>query len=49
MTGMDLAIGIHTPKLEVPSEFKPTWEGRGWLIPPFNGKWQGQAWSLRNG
>lgn len=38
MSGIDFAVGIHTPKLEVPSELKPTWEGRGWLIPPFNGK-----------
>lgn len=37
MSGLDFAVGIHTPKLEVPSELKPTWEGRGWLIPPFNG------------
>ncbi|XP_050700901.1 electrogenic sodium bicarbonate cotransporter 1-like isoform X5 [Eriocheir sinensis] len=37
MSATDFAIGIHTPKLEVPSEFSPTWEGRGWLIPPFNG------------
>lgn len=37
MSGIDFAVGIHTPKLEVPSELKPTWEGRGWLIPPFNG------------
>nr|AJO70194.1 sodium bicarbonate cotransporter isoform 3 [Cherax cainii] len=37
MSGADFAIGIHTPKLDVPSEFKPTWEGRGWVIPPFDG------------
>ncbi|XP_045135612.1 sodium bicarbonate cotransporter 3-like isoform X7 [Portunus trituberculatus] len=37
MSGIDFAIGIHTPKLEVPSELKPTWSGRGWLIPPFDG------------
>ncbi|KAK4328619.1 hypothetical protein Pmani_000990 [Petrolisthes manimaculis] len=37
MSGIDLAVGIHTPKLDVPSEFSPTWSGRGWLIPPFNG------------
>jgi hypothetical protein len=24
--------GLPTPKLNVPSEFKPTWEGRGWLV-----------------
>ncbi|XP_042866238.1 sodium-driven chloride bicarbonate exchanger-like isoform X4 [Penaeus japonicus] len=37
MSFLDFAIGIHTPKLEVPGEFKPTWEGRNWLIPFFNG------------
>lgn len=37
MSFFDFAVGIHTPKLEVPGEFKPTWEGRGWLIPFFNG------------
>ncbi|KAG0711584.1 Sodium-driven chloride bicarbonate exchanger [Chionoecetes opilio] len=37
MSSIDYAVGIHTPKLDVPSELKPTWEGRGWLIPPFNG------------
>ncbi|KAK7079109.1 Sodium bicarbonate cotransporter 3 [Halocaridina rubra] len=42
MSGTDFAIGIHTPKLEVPAKFKPTWEGRGWLIPPFN---QNPWWS----
>ncbi|XP_028966571.1 electroneutral sodium bicarbonate exchanger 1 [Galendromus occidentalis] len=33
---IDLAIGLDTPKLEVPEKFQPTWSGRGWLIPPFN-------------
>lgn len=37
MVGLDMLFGIHTPKLEVPAKFEPTWEGRGWLIPPFNG------------
>ncbi|XP_076044221.1 na[+]-driven anion exchanger 1 isoform X4 [Oratosquilla oratoria] len=37
MTGTDMLIGIKTPKLEVPGEFKPTWKGRTWYIPPFNG------------
>ncbi|XP_022693621.1 electroneutral sodium bicarbonate exchanger 1-like isoform X1 [Varroa jacobsoni] len=32
----DLAIGLETPKLNVPEKFEPTWSGRGWLIPPFN-------------
>lgn len=37
MTTIDLIVGINTPKLNVPSSFRPTWEGRGWYIPPFNG------------
>lgn len=37
MTGVDMAMGINTPKLNVPSSFRPTWDGRGWLIPPFDG------------
>lgn len=36
MSAMDYYVGLPTPKLEVPSEFKPTLEGRGWLIYPFN-------------
>ncbi|XP_050505030.1 sodium bicarbonate cotransporter 3 isoform X2 [Diabrotica virgifera virgifera] len=36
MTGLDIYVGIPTPKLEVPHEFKPTLEGRGWVIAPFN-------------
>ncbi|XP_026831199.1 electrogenic sodium bicarbonate cotransporter 1 isoform X2 [Ooceraea biroi] len=35
MSLMDHFVGIPTPKLEVPSEFKPTLEGRGWIIWPF--------------
>ncbi|CAD6186167.1 unnamed protein product [Caenorhabditis auriculariae] len=37
MTCVDLAVGVNTPKLNVPSTFRPTWEGRGWVIPPFDG------------
>ncbi|MCP9257851.1 Sodium-driven chloride bicarbonate exchanger [Dirofilaria immitis] len=37
MTSIDMYVGISTPKLNVPSTFRPTWEGRGWYIPPFNG------------
>uniref|UniRef100_A0A0N5AKE2 Anion exchange protein n=1 Tax=Syphacia muris TaxID=451379 RepID=A0A0N5AKE2_9BILA len=37
MTLIDYFVGINTPKLNVPSSFRPTWEGRGWIIPPFNG------------
>lgn len=36
MSALDYYIGIRTPKLEVPSEFKPTLDGRGWFIWPFN-------------
>lgn len=35
MSTMDHLVGISTPKLEVPTEFKPTLEGRGWVIWPF--------------
>ncbi|XP_018568877.1 sodium bicarbonate cotransporter 3 isoform X1 [Anoplophora glabripennis] len=35
MTLLDFKVGIATPKLEVPHEFKPTLPDRGWLIPPF--------------
>ncbi|KAF7637499.1 Anion exchange protein [Meloidogyne graminicola] len=35
MTLLDIFIGINTPKLNVPSTFRPTWPGRGWFIPPF--------------
>uniref|UniRef100_A0A8R1Y235 Anion exchange protein n=1 Tax=Onchocerca volvulus TaxID=6282 RepID=A0A8R1Y235_ONCVO len=37
MTCVDMYVGINTPKLNVPSTFRPTWEGRGWYVPPFNG------------
>ncbi|XP_037076532.1 sodium bicarbonate cotransporter 3-like [Pollicipes pollicipes] len=37
MTTVDFFSGIETPKLSVPEKFEPTWEGRGWLIPFFNG------------
>ncbi|VDN58982.1 unnamed protein product [Dracunculus medinensis] len=37
MTSVDMYVGINTPKLNVPSTFRPTWYGRGWFIPPFNG------------
>ncbi|XP_014212763.1 electroneutral sodium bicarbonate exchanger 1 isoform X2 [Copidosoma floridanum] len=36
MSALDYFVGIGTPKLEVPVEFKPTLEGRGWIIWPFN-------------
>ena len=36
MSAIDHFVGIRTPKLEVPTEFKPTRDGRGWVIWPFN-------------
>ena len=36
MSALDYFVGIPTPKLEVPHEFKPTLDGRGWIIWPFN-------------
>lgn len=38
MTMLDLFANIATPKLQVPSEFKPTLESRGWVISPFHEK-----------
>ncbi|KFQ95840.1 Electrogenic sodium bicarbonate cotransporter 1, partial [Nipponia nippon] len=35
--GIDALVGVDTPKLIVPSEFKPTSPNRGWFIPPFGG------------
>ncbi|XP_037608946.1 electrogenic sodium bicarbonate cotransporter 1-like isoform X2 [Sebastes umbrosus] len=35
--GVDAFVGVETPKLIVPSEFKPTSPLRGWFIPPFGG------------
>ncbi|XP_063956817.1 sodium bicarbonate cotransporter 3-like isoform X13 [Lytechinus pictus] len=38
MVGVDKLFGIDTPKLLVPSEFKPTSDERkSWFIDPFNG------------
>ena len=34
MSTLDYFVGIGTPKLEVPEEFKPTLDGRGWIIGP---------------
>uniref|UniRef100_A0A4X2KTK2 Solute carrier family 4 member 9 n=1 Tax=Vombatus ursinus TaxID=29139 RepID=A0A4X2KTK2_VOMUR len=33
--GLDASLGLSTPKLIVPSEFKPTHPGRRWLVPLF--------------
>ncbi|XP_048702756.1 electrogenic sodium bicarbonate cotransporter 1 isoform X2 [Caretta caretta] len=35
--GIDALVGVDTPKLIVPSEFKPTSPQRGWFVPPFGG------------
>ncbi|XP_077593335.1 electrogenic sodium bicarbonate cotransporter 1-like [Stigmatopora nigra] len=35
--GVDALVGVATPKLIVPSEFKPTSPERGWFIPPLGG------------
>ncbi|KAG8514488.1 Anion exchange protein 4 [Galemys pyrenaicus] len=33
--GLDAFLGLATPKLMIPREFKPTLPGRGWLVSPF--------------
>lgn len=38
MSLLDFFANIPTPKLDVPSEFKPTLESRGWLISPIHEK-----------
>ncbi|XP_056276011.1 solute carrier family 4 member 4a isoform X9 [Pseudoliparis swirei] len=35
--GVDMLVGVETPKLIVPTEFKPTSPKRGWVVPPFGG------------
>lgn len=35
MSGLDYYVGVETPKLAVPREFKPTLPDRGWVIQPF--------------
>ncbi|XP_074527150.1 electrogenic sodium bicarbonate cotransporter 1-like [Halichoeres trimaculatus] len=35
--GVDILVGVDTPKLIVPTEFKPTSPNRGWFVPPFGG------------
>ncbi|CAL1615027.1 unnamed protein product [Knipowitschia caucasica] len=35
--GVDMLVGVETPKLIVPSEFKPTNPSRGWFVPLFGG------------
>ena len=36
MSILDYFVNIPTPKLDVPSEFKPTLGSRGWIISPFS-------------
>ena len=38
MTLVDMYIRVATPKLFVPTEFKPTRDDRGWLVPFFSDK-----------
>ncbi|XP_058869693.1 electrogenic sodium bicarbonate cotransporter 4-like isoform X3 [Acipenser ruthenus] len=33
--GLDMLVGLNTPKLIVPTEFKPTRADRGWFVLPF--------------
>ncbi|XP_060917921.1 electrogenic sodium bicarbonate cotransporter 1-like isoform X4 [Labrus mixtus] len=35
--GVDAFVGVNTPKLIVPTEFKPTSPHRGWFVKPFGG------------
>ncbi|KAI5626600.1 sodium-driven chloride bicarbonate exchanger isoform X5 [Silurus asotus] len=34
MVGIDFALGVPSPKLQVPNEFKPTRDDRGWIVRP---------------
>jgi len=44
MSGLDLLMGLRTPKLMVPEKFEPTRkEDRGWLIDPFGSN---PAWTV---
>lgn len=43
MSGVDLLMGLRTPKLQVPERFEPTLPSRGWLINPFGGN---PIWTL---
>jgi len=35
MVGVDALVGLGTPKLTVPAEFRPTRADRGWVVNPF--------------
>ena len=43
MVSLDYFLGIETPKLHVPSEFRPTRSDRGWYIPVFS---KNPTWSI---
>lgn len=38
MTLTDVLVAVDTPKLDVPAEFKPTSDKRGWIISPLHPK-----------
>jgi len=45
MVGLDVIVGIKTPKLEVPAKFQPTrYQDRGWLIMPYSA--QNPWWTM---
>jgi len=39
MVGVEALVGLRTPKLNVPEEFKPTRDDRGWVVDPFKNPW----------
>jgi len=39
MVLVDFLVGIQTPKLEVPQNFRPTRDDRGWIVNPFVNPW----------
>uniref|UniRef100_A0A0L8G4E9 Anion exchange protein n=1 Tax=Octopus bimaculoides TaxID=37653 RepID=A0A0L8G4E9_OCTBM len=39
MVLLDALIDLDTPKLKVPTEFKPTLSTRGWVVNPFKNPW----------
>lgn len=43
MSGLDMFMGLRTPKLKVPEQFEPTLKTRGWLINPFG---ENPVWSI---
>jgi hypothetical protein len=43
MSGLNSYVGLNTPKLSVPSDFKPTKEDRDWIVKPFG---QNKWWTI---